>query len=85
MAGPPRARIGPGDRWDRGPLNVSDDWKQWRFETIFYTHYCNSGRGSYFEGGGGGANLGDSGGMLPRKILKFRASEMARNGSFFLK
>ena len=25
-----------------------------------------------------GANLGDSGGMLPRKILKFRASEMAR-------
>ena len=40
-SGPPRARIGPGDRWDRGPLNVSDDWKQWRFETIFYTHYCN--------------------------------------------
>ena len=38
VSGPPRARIGPGDRWDRGPLNVSDDWKQWRFETIFYTH-----------------------------------------------
>ena len=38
----------PGDRWDRGHLNVSDDWKQWRFETIFYTH----GRGSYFEVGG---------------------------------
>ena len=32
-SGPPRARIGPGERWDRGPLNVSDDWKQWRFET----------------------------------------------------
>ena len=47
-AGQPRARIGPGDTWDRGPLNVSDDWKQWRFETIFYTHYCNSSRGSYF-------------------------------------
>ena len=41
LSGPPRARIGPGDRWDRGALNVSDDWKQWRFETIFYTHYCN--------------------------------------------
>ena len=31
------------------------------------------------------ANLGDSGGMLSRKILKFRASEMARDASFFLK
>ena len=39
--GPPRARIGPRDRWDRGSLNVSDDWKEWRFETIFYTRYCN--------------------------------------------
>ena len=39
--GPTRARVGPGDRWERGPLNVFDDWKQWRFETIFYTHYCN--------------------------------------------
>ena len=51
---------------------------------MFFTHHCNSGRGSYFEVGRG-ANLGDSGGMLPRKILKFRASEMARDASFFLK
>ena len=35
--------------------------------------------------GGGGVNLGGSGGMTPRKILKFRASEMARNASFLLK
>ena len=32
-----------------------------------------------------GANLGGSGGMLPREILKFRTSEMARNASFLLK
>ena len=34
---------------------------------------------------GVGVNLGESGGMLPREILKLRVSEMARNASFLLK
>ena len=50
-----------------------------------YIIYISAAAEAILKCVGGRANLGESGGMLRRKILKFRGSEMARNASFLLK